>query len=72
MEIYGNPRGGAAREPCIDFAAAKNTVRVFGVGMGTFIFDCFFNQDNHLPRDSMYCRARADSLATSVGSNNMV
>ncbi len=25
-EIYGNPRGVAAREPCIDFAAAKNTV----------------------------------------------
>jgi hypothetical protein len=26
MEIYGNPRGCAAREPCIDFAAAKHTV----------------------------------------------
>jgi hypothetical protein len=28
-EIYGIPRGGAAREPCIDFAAAKNTVADF-------------------------------------------
>jgi hypothetical protein len=27
-EIYGIPRGGAAREPCIDFAAAKNTVQI--------------------------------------------
>jgi hypothetical protein len=27
MEIYGNPRDGAARELCIDFAVAKNTVR---------------------------------------------
>jgi hypothetical protein len=25
-EIYGIPRDGAARELCIDFAAAKNTV----------------------------------------------
>jgi hypothetical protein len=28
-EIYGNPRGDAARELCIDFAAAKNTVASF-------------------------------------------
>jgi hypothetical protein len=28
-EIYGNPRGGAAREPCVDFVAAKNTVGKF-------------------------------------------
>jgi hypothetical protein len=28
MEIYGNPRDGAARELCIDFAVAKNTVQL--------------------------------------------
>jgi hypothetical protein len=26
-EIYGNPRGGAARAPCIDFLAAKGEVQ---------------------------------------------
>jgi hypothetical protein len=28
MEIYGNAHGGAARDLCIDFATAKNTVLV--------------------------------------------
>ena len=27
-EIYGNPRGRAARAPCIDFLAAKYTVSI--------------------------------------------
>jgi hypothetical protein len=26
-EIYGNPRDCTAREPCIDYAAVKNTVQ---------------------------------------------
>jgi hypothetical protein len=28
-KIYEIPRTGAAREPCVDFAAAKNTVRLY-------------------------------------------
>jgi hypothetical protein len=44
MEIYGNPRGCAARELRFDFAETKNTVRNFAVDF----FCCEVTR--HVPR----------------------
>jgi hypothetical protein len=35
-KIYENPRVAAARAPCVDFAAAKNTVEVLFVKVTVF------------------------------------
>ena len=62
LEIYGNPRGGAARAPCIDFLPVIGTVPPYDFLNLYGVFDSRFSIHFHSSTSFLWETARSEAL----------